>query len=132
MQDFVACKVMVLPIAEPKPFLLKIKKTVLVMKITAVLLLAALQVAAKGWGQDQISLSFSNAPLEQVFSAITAQTSIAFLYRPEYVKDKKVTVKITNASLKAVLDICLKDQKLVYQIVGKTVAIHPAHKVNSV
>lgn len=132
MQDFVACKVMVLPIAEPKPFLLKIKKNVLVMKITAVLLLATLQVAAKGWGQDQISLSFSNAPLEQVFSAITAQTSIAFLYRPEYVKDKKVTVKITNASLKAVLDICLKDQKLVYQIVGKTVAIHPAHKVNSV
>lgn len=132
MQDFVACKVMVLPIAEPKPFLLKIKKNVLVMKITAVLLLAALQVSARGWGQEQITLSLNNVPLEQVFSAITAQTSIAFLYRPEYIKDKKVTLKITNASLKTVLEACLKDQKLVYEIVGKTVAIHPANKVNAV
>jgi len=135
MQDFVPCKVPVFAGAEPKLFLpkLEIRKIVLVMKITVILLLvAALQVSAKGWGQEQISLSFNNAPLEQVFNSITAQAKISFFYRPQYIKGKKATINVSNVSLKTVLDICLKDQQLIYEIVGKTVAIHPARKNNSV
>jgi TonB-linked SusC/RagA family outer membrane protein len=133
MQDFVPCKVPFFAGTEPKLFLLKREnqKIVLVMRITAILLLAAtLQVSAKGWGQEKISLSFNNAPIEQVFNAITTQTDIAFLYRPQYVKGKKVTIQITNANLKTVLDLCLKDQQLTYEIVGKNVAIRPITNEN--
>ncbi|WP_205508852.1 SusC/RagA family TonB-linked outer membrane protein [Longitalea arenae] len=131
MQDFVACKEPVIAGAEPKPFLLKrIRKIVLVMKITAILLLAAsLQVSATGWGQEKISLSFNDAPLEQVFRSITAQTGVAFLYRPQYVKNKKVTIQVTNANLKTVLDICLKNQQLTYEFIEKNVAIRPVRKI---
>lgn len=131
MQDFVPCKVSVFAAAKPKLFLLKqeIRKIALVMKITAILLLAAaLQVSAAGWGQERINLSFNNAPLEQVLKSITAQTGVAFLYRPQYVKDKKVTIQITNATLKMVLDISLKDQQLTYEFIEKNVAIRPIKK----
>ncbi|THU40466.1 SusC/RagA family TonB-linked outer membrane protein [Niastella caeni] len=135
MQDFVPCKAPVFAGTEPKLFLLKreIQKIGLVMRITGILLLAAtLQVSAKGWGQEKISLSFNNAPIEQVFNAITTQTDIAFLYRPQYVKGKKVTIQITNANLKTVLEICLKDQQLTYEIVGKNVAIRPVKREHSI
>ena len=54
MQDFVACKAPLFAGAEPKLFPLKreIRKIVMVMKIAAILLLAALQVSANGWGQE--------------------------------------------------------------------------------
>jgi TonB-linked SusC/RagA family outer membrane protein len=128
MQDFVACKVPFFGGTEPKLFLLKreTRKIVLVMKITAVLLLAAiLQVSAKGWGQEKISLTFNNAPLEQVLNSIHSQANVEFIYRTDYVKDKKVTVNVSNASLKTVLDLCLHNQQLTYDIFGKNVSIHP-------
>lgn len=131
MQDFVPCKVPVIAGAEPKLFLLKreIRQILLVMKITAILLLAvSLQVSATGWGQEKINLSFNNAPLEQVFKSITAQTGVAFLYRPQYVEGKKATINVTNANLKTVLDICLRNQQLTYEFIEKNVAIRPAKK----
>jgi TonB-linked SusC/RagA family outer membrane protein len=135
MQDFAPCKVPVFVGTEPKLFAHpgKLKKLLLVMKITAILLLAAtLQVSATGWSQEKISLSFSNAPLEQVLNSIAAQTEVSFFYRPQYVKGKTVTINITNGSLKAALDMCLKNQQLAYEIVGKTVAIHPVKKGKSI
>jgi TonB-linked SusC/RagA family outer membrane protein len=130
MQDFVACKVPLFAGAEPKlrPLKQEIRKIVMVMKIAAILLLTALQVSAKGWGQEKINLSFNNTSLEQVFTAITAQTNIAFLYRPQYVKGKTVTINITNASLVTALELCLKGQQLRYEIIGKNVAIQPEKK----
>lgn len=134
MQDFSACKVPVIAGSEPKLFLLnrEIRKILLVMRITAILLLAAtLQVSAKAWSQEKINLSFTNAPLEQVFNSIKAQSAMVFFYRPEYVKGKTITINVTNASLQTVLDICLKNQQLAYEIIGKTVVIHPTKKNNS-
>jgi TonB-linked SusC/RagA family outer membrane protein len=128
MQDYAACKVSCFAGTKPTLFPLKreIRKILLVMKITAILLLVAtLHVSAKGWGQEKISLSFNNAPLAQVFNSITSQAGVSFFYRPQYVKDKTVTINVTNADLKTVLDLCLKNQELSYEIVGKTVAVHP-------
>jgi TonB-linked SusC/RagA family outer membrane protein len=127
MQVYGPCKVPVFAGAEPKLFPLKreIRKILLVMKITAILLLVGLQVSAKGWGQEKISLSLTNAPLEQALNSIADQIQISFLYRPEYVKGKKVTIDITNASLTTVLDLCVGKDELTYEIVNKTVIIHP-------
>ncbi len=128
MQDCAACKVPFYAGAKPKLFLLKKenRKTLLVMKITAILLLvASLQVSAKGWGQEKISLSLSNVSLSEAFSSITSQAGISFFYRPQYVKGKTITINVSNADLKTVFDLCVKDQELRYEIVGKTVAIRP-------
>jgi TonB-linked SusC/RagA family outer membrane protein len=131
MQVYGPCKVPVIAGAEPKLFLLKqeIPKILLVMKITAILLfVATLQVSAKGWGQEKINLSFTNAPLEQVLNSIEAQANVSFFYREQYITGKKITIDVTNASLKTVLDLCVKSQDLSYKIVDKTVAILPSQK----
>jgi len=131
MQDFVACKVPFFGGTEPKLFLLKreTRKIVLVMKITAVLLLAAvLQVSAKSWGQERITLSFDNAPLETVLKNIQSQANVQFIYRTDYVKDKKVTISVSNATLKTALDLCLKNFQLTYDVFGTNISIHPVKK----
>ncbi|MCS3795956.1 SusC/RagA family TonB-linked outer membrane protein [Niastella sp. OAS944] len=115
----------------PKQLLLEqgLIKTLRIMKLTAVLLFfAALQVSAKGIAQEKITLSVSNASLEKVFGQIEAQTGFVFIYKDETVKDKKVTIQVTNVTLSQALDECLKGQALSYQIVGKSVAIKAIKK----
>lgn len=127
MTDFVSGKA---AIAGPEPWQCQLTreltKTLRIMKLTAILLFAAaLQVSAKGVAQEKITLSMSNASLEKVFDQIESQTGFVFIYKDETVKDKKVNIQVTNASLAQTLDICLKGQALSYRIVGKSVAIKP-------
>lgn len=99
------------------------------MKLAAFFLFtAAMHVSAKGLTQEKITLSLKNAPLEKVFDAIETQSGFVFIYKNETVKDKKVSIQVTNVSLAAALDECLKGQALSYQIVGKSVAIKTIHK----
>lgn len=127
MTDFISGKGLVAGI-EPKQLLpeweWELTKTLRIMKLTAILLIAAaLQVTAKGVAQEKINLSLANASLEKAFDQIEAQTGFVFIYKDETVKDKKVSIQVTNASLVQALDICLKGQALTYKIVGKSVAI---------
>jgi TonB-linked SusC/RagA family outer membrane protein len=132
MQENAPCKVPAIVGTKPKLFVFKwefLTKTLRIMKLTAVFLLAAvLQVSAKGFGQEKITLALNNAPLEQVFGKIEKQTGYLFIYRTEMVADKKVTIHVANATLKETLDRCFKDQKLTYNVVGKSIVISSAEK----
>jgi TonB-dependent starch-binding outer membrane protein SusC len=101
-------------------------KTLRIMKLTAFFLVAiALNVSAKGLAQEKITLSLKDALLEKVFDQIEVQTGFVFLYKNETIRNKTVSIQVTNASLTQVLDLCLKDLSLVYKVVGKSVAIKP-------
>ncbi|AEV96636.1 hypothetical protein A4D02_20925 [Niastella koreensis] len=107
----------------------ELTKTLRIMKLGAFFLLAAaMTVSAKGLTQDKITLSLKNAPLEKVFDAIESQSGFVFIYKNETVKDKKVSIQVTNVSLADALNECLKGQALSYSIVGKSVAIKTIHK----
>ena len=97
-----------------------------VMKLTGILILiACLSVSAKGITQT-INLSFENAPLETVLKDIEKQTGYTFFYRTNWVKQaKKVTVKASNVTLQRALEICFKEQPVVYSISGKIITISP-------
>lgn len=129
MQVYLPCKTLLLG-RDPKLFALTgLSKSIQVMKITAILLLAAsLQVSATGWTQEKITLSYNNAPLEKVLNTIKTQVDVVFVYRTDYIKDKKITIHVTNATLTTALDLCLKTHQLTYEIVGNNVAIHPVKK----
>lgn len=130
MTDFISGKAAI-AMGKTRRCLLKweLTKTLRIMKLGAFLLLAAaMHVSAKGVTQDRITLSLKNAPLEKVFDAIESQSGFVFIYKNETVKDKKVSIQVTNASLPAVLEECLKGQDLSYRIVGKSVAIKTVHK----
>ncbi|HWK06050.1 MAG TPA: SusC/RagA family TonB-linked outer membrane protein [Puia sp.] len=94
------------------------------MKLTFILLIAAiLQANAGGWAQN-ISLSQKNASLENVFAAIEKQTGYSFLFEKALLQQaNKVDIQVTNAPIEKVLDICFKDQPLTYKIFEKTIVV---------
>ncbi len=96
----------------------------LFIKMIFVLLFAAsLQAEAKGPIQS-ITLEERNATLESVFKKIEQQTGFHFWYEDKLVKQAgNVTISIKNATLKEVLNLCLKKQPLTYTIIDKTVVI---------
>src|SRR5690606_1026539 len=84
-------------------------KTLLIMKFTAILLLAAsLQVTASGFSQ-KVTLSERNAPLTGIFRSIQEQTGYVFFFDESWIRESdRVTIKVRNAPLEEVLDICFR------------------------
>ncbi|CAN5726904.1 TonB-dependent receptor [soil metagenome] len=99
-------------------------KTILVMKLTAILLLACcLQVAATGYSQN-VTLALNNAPLKKVFVEIKKQTGYVFFYNARLLeKANSVSISAKDISLEMALDLCFKLQPLTYTIVNKTIVI---------
>lgn len=101
-------------------------KTLLIMRLTAIILLAAcLHVTARGISQG-ITLKERDASLEDVFKAIRNQSGYSFVYTRQMLqKAKPVTLQVKNASLLDVLNECLRDEPLTYALVDNTIVISP-------
>src|SRR5262245_57772938 len=82
-----------------------ITKTLLVMKLTALLVLVAcLQSQGKGFAQA-ITLTLKNTPLEKVFKEVKKQTGYTFIYtREQLERTVSVSLDVKSASLQQVLD----------------------------
>ncbi|MBN8858529.1 MAG: TonB-dependent receptor [Sphingobacteriales bacterium] len=93
------------------------------MKLTVLLIAASLCANAEGLAQ-KVNLSLKNASLEQVFNQVKLQTGFSFIWdEPALKGTHPVDINVKNASVPEVMDLCLKDQFLVYQIVGKIIVI---------
>lgn len=99
-------------------------KTLLVMRLTIIFLLAVtLQVSANSNAQT-ITYSAREVPLQKVFTAIRQQTDYTFFYRTEDLEGTApVTVALKNMPLKNALQQILKDQPLDFEIQGKTIFV---------
>jgi TonB-dependent starch-binding outer membrane protein SusC len=99
-------------------------KTILVMKFTAFLILAAcLNVSANGYAQ-QVTLSSHDVSLKKVFKEIKKQTGYNFLFTSELIrKFDKIDVEVRKASIQQVLYQCLQGTQLAYTIVENTIVI---------
>lgn len=100
------------------------KKTLLIMKLTVILLFAAcMQVSASGYSQ-KITLSQNNVSLKRVFKEIGNQSGYQFFYKDKLVRyAEKVSIHVTNASVEEALDMCLKNQPLTYTIFDKIIVV---------
>lgn len=105
-------------------FLQKFKQTLLVMKLTAILLIGFfMQVSASGTAQN-VTFKGKNVPLTAVFKAFHQQTGYNFLYTYELVeKAGNVDVNLNNVPLTTALNICLDNSTLTYSIMEGTVLI---------
>src|SRR5665647_1183963 len=99
-------------------------KTLLIMNLTTVFLLAiCLSANAKVFSQ-RLSLYQKNATLEKVFKEITRQTGYTFVYtRSLLKKSKNISINVQNAPIERSLDICFKEQPLTYTILNTMVII---------
>ncbi|THU39500.1 SusC/RagA family TonB-linked outer membrane protein [Niastella caeni] len=100
------------------------KKMLMVMKLTAIILLAAfLHVSARGLSQ-MLTITLKNAPLEKVFSEIQKQTGYSFFYEDGLLKNAKpVDITVVKASIVQVLDICFANQPFTYKIVNNAISV---------
>jgi TonB-dependent starch-binding outer membrane protein SusC len=99
-------------------------KTLLMMKFTALLILATcLQLQANTYAQT-ITLNVKNSPLEFVLAQLKKQSGYQFFYKDAALRNAKpVTLEVSNRPFEEVLNLCLKDQPLSWSIVKKTVVI---------
>jgi len=99
-------------------------KMLLVMRLTAIFLLAvSLHVSATGLSQT-VTLSKRNATLEQVFETLQQQTGYNFLFNSHLLaKARKVTIRLQNATVDEVLTLCFKDQPFTYVVKDKTIIV---------
>jgi len=101
-------------------------KTILVMKLTTMLLLAGcLQLSAAGLAQ-KVSVTGENIPLKKVFREVRRQTGYSFFYNARLLENAHtVNIDAKGMDLQELLDQCFRDQPLSYAIVGRTVVVRP-------
>ena len=88
------------------------------------MLLACLQVAAKGWGQERITLKMNAAEIKKVLFAIEKKTEYRFLFTEESVKGKpKVSVDVKEATLPEVLDQVLANTGISYKLLSSNLVV---------
>ena len=99
-------------------------KTIKVMKLTTVFIIAAcLQVSAKGYSQ-KVTLKENDISLQKLFEEIRKQTGYHFFYADEVlVTSKKVSLNFKKASIGEVLDFSFKNQHLTYTISDNTIIV---------
>lgn len=95
-----------------------------VMKLTAIILLAAtLQVAARSEAQ-KITLKLKDAPLKEVFRAIQSQTGYNFMLdERQLAGTARVTIDVQGMPVEQVLKQCLKEEGLTFSIVEDRIII---------
>lgn len=99
-------------------------KTLLVMKLTILLLTVAFFQANASVTAQSVTISGKNIPLKQVFSAIKEQTGFTVFGRKEIFKlSKPVTITADNMPLSGLLDLIMKDQPLQYRINGSDIIV---------
>lgn len=96
------------------------------MKLTVLLITAALvQVQASGLAQT-VSISGKNIPLRTIFSEIKKQTGFVVFGKEDLLaKTKPVSLTVYNVPLVEFLELIMKDQPLKYKIHSKSIMLSP-------
>jgi len=101
-----------------------VTKTLLVMKLTILLLtIALLHVQAAGLSQS-ITLSGKNLDMKQVFAAIKKQTGYVVFSKKGLLEEAKpVSLSVHDMPLADFLNLAMKDQPFTYIIADKTISL---------
>lgn len=96
-----------------------------IMKLTiAFLLIACLQVSARGFSQDRITLKMNEAEIKKVLFAIEKKTNYRFLFSENALKKKpKVTVDAVDAPVTDLLDKILANTGVSYKILASKLVV---------
>ena len=100
-------------------------KILLLMKFTIVfILLTSLQVSAKTYSQDRITLSLQSAGLKSALKQIEQKSMFRFLYNDEVVSsNQKVSINAINMPVTEVLDDIFTSTTLTYRILQNNLVV---------
>ena len=102
------------------------QKILLVMKLKLFfILIACCQVTAAVHSQNKLlDMHLKNVSLEQVIWELEGKTDFTFMYWTSEIKDVKVSVDMKQKSIDDILNFCLRNTGLVYEINGDAIVIH--------
>ncbi len=102
-------------------------KLLLVMKMTAFLMLVAcLHISAAALSQG-VTLAVRDAPLQKVFIEISRQTGVSIVCNETLLKGTApVTINVKDVTIQQALDICIKNQPIIYTIRDNNIIIKSA------
>jgi TonB-linked SusC/RagA family outer membrane protein len=102
-----------------------LNKTMLVVKITTILLLATfLNVFAEGFTQQRVTLSLESADLRTVLTQIEKKTKYRFLYNQSILnKTGKITVRANNEYVPSLLDKIFEGSLINYKIMNENLVV---------
>ncbi|WP_165501246.1 SusC/RagA family TonB-linked outer membrane protein [Pedobacter psychrodurus] len=106
-----------------------LKRPVLFMKLTAILLLFFIMQSSASSFAQKISINVRNTPVSEIFKMITKQSGYDFIYNDYDLKlAKKISIQLQHADINSALELCLKDQGVTYLIKDKTIIIKKKEK----
>lgn len=100
------------------------RKLFIVMKLTAIFMFIGIMHLSAAVYSQNVTISRHNANLKTIFKDIKSQTGYTFFYTEKINTTRQsIDIQLKDASIKEVLDYCLKGLKLNYTIVDKTIVI---------
>ena len=95
------------------------------MKMTiALLLIASLQLSAKSYSQDRITINLQSAELKTALKLIEEKSIFRFLYNDIVVSsNQKVSINVVNTLVSEVLDIILNSTNLTYRFLENNLVV---------
>ncbi|WP_430811910.1 MULTISPECIES: TonB-dependent receptor [unclassified Carboxylicivirga] len=89
------------------------------------MLIGLVHASANSYSQSaKISIDLNNAELKEVIKEIQKQTEFTFFYSPEDVKEiKSIDVKVIDGKLQDILNECIKNTGLEYEIKHKAIIL---------
>lgn len=102
-----------------------ILKLLLLMKFTtAFILLTSLQLSARTFSQDRITINLQSAELKTALRQIEKKSVYRFLYNDEVVSsNQKVSINAVNTPVTEVLDNILNSTALTYRILNNNLVV---------
>jgi len=115
--------------AERHPLYLKLLR---IMKLTvALIIFACLQVSAKTYSQDRITLNLQSTEIKKVLAAIEKKSNYRFLYNDALLAGKpKVDVNVTNEEITNVLDDLFVNSGIGYKVLEHNLVVLKASNNN--
>ncbi len=103
----------------------KFRKLLLIMKLTAILLMVVcLQVSAKSYSQNEITLSVKNVELKSLFRLIQKNAGYRFLYEDRQLPaNVLVDVHVQNESIQNLMDKILQNTGLQYKVINNNLVL---------
>jgi len=116
-----------------------LKKLLLIMKLTAVLILAfTMQISATAYSQStKFSLDLKEKTVREVFRTIESQSQFRFFYNDDFkLIDEKVDVNVKDVSVEAILDQLFSKSEISYKVLTNNLIVltvgqnQNSHQVN--
>jgi len=113
-----------------------LKKTLLIMRLTTILLITGIlgANAAESYSQKtRLSVSFSDTELITVLDKLEEESEFFFLYNEKLLDtERRVSIKAENQLINVILDSLLKDTSIKYSITDRKIILAPENLLKDV